>query len=234
MTISKINGIIVLPAYNEQSVISTTIKHLKRALSQLKKYRFKIVVVDDGSTDNTFALARKSADVVLRHRFNRGLGAALATGLEYARRHQEFSLAVTFDSDGQHYPQDIIRVIKPLEQKFDVVIGSRFLKADNKIPFFRKLILKISNLATFIFFAVWTTDSQSGFRAFNRRAIDLIKLTSNKMEVSSEFFAEIKRNKLRFTEIPISVRYTPYSLAKGQTNLNSFHILLKLIYKLFR
>ena len=81
---------------------------------------------------------------------------------------------------------------------------------------------------------MWVSDSQSGFRGFNKKALQKINLVTNSMEVSSELYGEIKKNKLKFTEVPISVKYTEYSLSKGQTNLNSLNILIKLVYKLFR
>lgn len=231
---SKLSTAIILPAYNEAQVIVSTIKDIKKVLRQQSLIKSKIIVIDDGSQDSTLKLAKNHADVVIHHPLNRGLGAALATGLEYVKRHPEIKYAVSFDSDGQHHPQDILKAIKALNRGFDIVIGSRFLNPKNKIPFTRKLVLKLSNLLTFIFFGLWTSDSQSGFRAFNRKAIEAIKLSTNRMEVSSEFFSEIKARKLKFTEIPISVKYTSYSISKGQSNLNSFNILVKLIYKLFK
>ena len=228
----KNNIAIILPAFNEAKVIKKTLNKLKAELKKDKTNNFTLIVIDDGSTDKTKSIANKLAHVVLHHRINRGLGAALATGLEYVRRNKGFNYAITFDSDGQHNPKDIKKAILALKKGSDVVIGSRFLTSNHQFPKFRKLILQASNLITYLFFHVWTTDSQSGFRGFNQKAINTIRIRTNKMEVSSEFFAEIKKNHLKFTEIPIKVKYTKYSLSKGQSNSNSFLVLIKLIYKL--
>jgi len=228
----KNNIAIILPAFNEAKVLRKTLTSLTNELKKDKNHHFTLIVIDDGSTDKTKSIASNIADVVLHHRINRGLGAALATGLEYVRRSKSFDYAITFDSDGQHNPKDIKKAILALNKGYDVVIGSRFLSKNHQFPKFRKLILQVSNLITFLFFHVWTTDSQSGFRGFNQKAINTIKIRTNKMEVSSEFFAEIKKNHLKFTEIPIKVKYTKYSLSKGQSNSNSFLVLIKLLYKL--
>jgi len=224
---------VILPAYNEDQIIGKVIKQLKQDIKDLKINK-KIIVVNDGSSDKTAVIAKKHGALVLTHRINRGLGAALATGLEYSRRIQA-DFVITMDSDGQHDSQDLEKILQPLlKHKADVVVGSRFLNKNNKIPFIRTAILKFANFVTFLFFGIWTSDSQSGFRGFNRKAIEKINLSTNSMEVSSEFYAEVKKHKLKFTEIPIKVRYTEYSLSKGQQDLNSFNVMLKLIYKLFR
>ena len=137
------------------------------------------------------------------------------------------------DSDGQHDAQDFKKVMAKLRSGYDVVIGSRFIGTHSGMPRFRRFILMLGNLITFLFFGVWTTDSQSGFRGLSKRAIDGISLQSNRMEVSSEFFGEIHRLGLKFGEIPIHIRYTPYSLQKGQKNVSSASILVKLLYRLF-
>lgn len=223
--------LIIVPAFNETDVIESTLKDLRLSL---KKARIEaaILVVDDGSGDGTGKVALKYSDFVLTHRHNCGLGAALATGIEYAKR-KNYDYCVTFDSDGQHDSHDISTAINKLTDGYDVVIGSRFVGSHSGMPKLRRIILFFSNLITFMFFGVWTTDSQSGFRGLSRRSIQSINIKSNRMEVSSEFFGEIHRLKLKFCEIPIHVRYTPYSLKKGQKNTASASVLLKLLYMLF-
>lgn len=223
---------IIIPAYNEGSVLGATIASI-RAISRQIPTTFDIIVVNDGSTDTTATIARTEADVLITHRKNCGLGAALATGIAYAKRH-DYSYLITFDADGQHLPKDILVAFDALTQGADIVIGSRFLGSAQAMPFLRRLLLKGSNWVTYLFFGVWTTDSQSGFRALGPRAITELRLVSNRMEVSSEFFGEIRRLKLKYKEIPIHVRYTAYSLAKGQQNTASVQILVKLLYLLGR
>lgn len=199
----------------------------------MKDVESSIVVVDDGSSDGTAAVANSQASVVLHHVLNRGLGGALATGLEYARQ-KRYDLAVTFDSDGQHDPKDIATVIRPLlQEQADMVIGTR-MKSRKGMPWDRVVLNGLSSIITWLLFGIWTTDSQSGFRAFNRKALQFIQIKTQGMEVSSEFFAEIRDRQLRFAEVPITVRYTDYSRMKGQTNLNSLNIGIKLLLRLFR
>ena len=189
-------------------------------------------MIDDGSVDNTYKIAKKIHVKVLKHLLNRGLGAALATGFEYAKKHK-YEIVVTFDADGQHKASDIKRIIVPIiEGKGDVVIGSRVLEY-RQMPILRRLINLLSNLATYILFGIWTTDSQSGLRAFSSKALKLIKLKSERMEVSSEIFKEIGRNKLRLKEIPIKPIYTQYSLNKGQRISNATNVIWKLFINKF-
>jgi UDP-N-acetylglucosamine---dolichyl-phosphate N-acetylglucosaminyltransferase len=224
---------IILPAFNEAQVISQVLKSTKKYVKNIKGIKTEIVVVDDGSKDNTSEIVKKHKIKVLRHVINRGLGGALATGLEYAKRNN-FDFALTMDSDGQHDVADIKRALKPLlSNKADVIIGSRLLGQEG-MPWDRKIINSLSNLYTYILFRIWTTDSQSGFRAFNKKALQLVKIKTQGMEVSSEFFAEIGKHKLKLKEIPIKVIYTDYSRQKGQSNLNSLNISLKLLLRFFR
>ncbi len=224
---------VIFPAFNEANVIQKTLQAVKAELDIHENKEYTLIVIDDGSEDDTQVVAKKVADVVLHHRHNRGLGAALATGIEYIRRKKYFDYCVTFDSDGQHNPKDILRAVEALEKGNDIVIGSRFLHNKQNFPALRKTILQFSNIITYVFFGVKTTDSQSGFRALNANAIEKLELRTNRMEVSSEFFAEIKRNQLKCAEIPIVIKYTAYSLKKGQSNLESFKVLVKLFYRVF-
>jgi len=224
--------LIIIPAYNEASVIFTTLKELKAFLA--KAYAADILVVNDGSTDATVDEAARAGVAVVTHILNRGLGGAIGTGLAYARKHK-YELAVTFDADGQHEPNDIPTILEPITAgRADVVIGSRFADPSKEMPLDRKVLLRISNLLTYILFGAYTTDSLSGFRAFNKKAINGIEIKTERMEVSNELFSEIKRLKLRLSEVPIRVIYTDYSRSKGQTNTNGINIVFKLLLRLFR
>lgn len=223
--------IIVLPAFNEASVIDQVLENLKRELLLISNLQKEIVVVDDGSIDKTSQIAHKHGAMVLKHLINRGLGGALGTGLEYAKM-SKADMMVTFDADGQHDAKDISKILNPiLNNRADVVIGVRNVK---KMPFDRRVITLFSSIITFIFFGIFCQDTQSGFRAFNLKAINSLKIKTQRMEVSSEFFYGIKKHKLRLIEVPIRVIYTPYSLKKGQKNSNAIKILLKLVLRLFR
>lgn len=221
---------IIIPAFNEASVIANTIHGIKKSLGNSS---YNIIVVNDGSRDDTAAVAVRYADYVITHRRNCGLGAAISTGLEFARR-EGYHQLVTFDADGQHDPTDIPKALSQLDLGYDVVVGSRFIGTHSGLTLMRRLILYLSNLITFLFFGVSTTDSQSGFRALNRTAIEKLKLESNRMEVASEFFGQIKRAGLKLGEVGIHIRYTEYSKGKGQSNLNGLKILVKLLYQIIR
>lgn len=222
---------ILIPAYNEESTLDQVIKTLPKVILGISQ--IDCIVVNDGSIDKTEEIAKKSSAIVLSHIFNRGLGAALGTGFEYIRNHK-YDCLITFDADGQHNPDDIAPVIKPIiEGRADVCIGSRFLTFEGHMPWYRRIGLTGMNFITFLLFWTWTTDSQSGLRAFSRKAFEKIEIKTNKMEVSSEFFYEISAKNLKYTEVPIKAIYTDYSLKKGQKNINAFRILWKLISRRF-
>ncbi|MEI6040035.1 MAG: glycosyltransferase family 2 protein [Candidatus Berkelbacteria bacterium] len=222
---------ILIPAYNEETTLGHVIETLPKTIPGISD--IKVIVVNDGSADKTKEIAQASGATVISHWFNRGLGGALGTGFEYIRRH-DFDLLITFDADGQHNPNDIAPVIKPIiDGKADVSIGSRFIGNLGSMPWYRRIGIFGLNVITYMLFWTWTTDSQSGMRAFGRKAIEKIEIQTNKMEVSSEFFYEIQAKNLKLTEVPIQSIYTDYSIAKGQKNINAFNILAKLIYRRF-
>ena len=140
-------------------------------------------------------------------------------------------MLVLLDSDGQHDPGDVKRLVRPIiDKKADVVIGSRMIRSKG-MPFIRKIGNLGLNIITYILFNIWTTDSQSGLRAISQKAAKKITIRTNRMEVSSEIIKEIGRNKLIFKEIPIKAIYTNYSMTHGQSNINGFRIVAKLVLK---
>lgn len=223
--------LIGIPAYNEEVTIGKVIKSIPKKMKGIA--RVDVVVIDDGSSDSTGLLAQKSGITVLQHVINRGLGGALKTIMAYARD-IKCDILITFDADGQHNCKDIPKLVVPIVNKHaDIVIGTRWLTKAHA-PQSRKFINKLANIVTYIFFGVSTTDSQSGFRALNKTAISRISLSADGMEVSSEFFKEIKRHNLRFCEVPIKPVYTQYSRAKGQRLSNSINVFFQLLFKLLQ
>jgi UDP-N-acetylglucosamine---dolichyl-phosphate N-acetylglucosaminyltransferase len=215
-------SIIVIPAYNEERSIIAVIRGLKQ------QGFARLIVVDDGSSDRTSELARQEGVILLRHILNRGLGGALGTGISAALR-LGAELIVTFDADGQHDPNDIGRLLDPIENgEAEVVIGSRMLDPMG-MPYSRRLANWTANLVTYVLFRVWTTDSQSGLRAFSRQAATRMQLLTSGMEVSSEIIAETVKNCLKWKEVPVKAIYTDYSLSKGQSFTVGMRTLLKLI-----
>jgi glycosyltransferase involved in cell wall biosynthesis len=214
--------VVVIPAYNEERTIVEVIRGLKqRGFTTL-------IVVDDGSSDRTGALASGEGVIRLRHLLNRGLGGALGTGISAALR-LGAEVIVTFDADGQHDPNDIMRLLEPIEVgKAEVVIGSRMLDPQG-MPYRRRMANWIANVVTYLLFGGWTTDSQSGLRAFSSRAATRMRIMTTGMEVSSEIIAETVRNRLKWEEVPVQAIYTDYSLSKGQSFTVGLQTLIKLI-----
>lgn len=215
---------IVIAAYNEgESII--------KVISDLRKHGHNnIVVVDDGSKDNTYDVIKKQDVYALKHVINRGQGAALRTGIDFAIK-EGADIIVTFDADGQHLAEDIKSVIKPVESKeVDVVLGSRFLDKRTKVPFMKKMTLKAGILFTLIFSGIKLTDTHNGFRAFSRKAAQEIKIMQDRMEHASEIIDEIARKKISFKEVPVKIVYSEYAKAKGQSIFNSIRIAFKFLF----
>lgn len=213
---------VVVPAYNEEQMIGNVLRDLRNRGFET------LIVVDDGSTDRTGAIARGLGAVVVRHVINRGLGGALGTGLKAALRF-DVDAIVTFDADGQHDPADIPALVEPIRSgRADVVIGTRRM-GRGSVPLSRRVAHRVANLITRVLFGVWTTDSQSGLRAFSPAAVARLHLVTSGMEVSSEIVAESARQRLRVAETPIRAIYTAYSLSKGQSFAVGLRTLAKLL-----
>lgn len=192
--------IAAMPAYNEAHAIAEVIKGCK-------KYVDKVVVVDDGSTDNTVDIAESLGAYVVRHEVNRGYGAALRNCFETARNLGAGAMVI-IDSDGQHDPSEIPKLLEPLKQGFDLVIGSRFINGNGKnVPIYRKFGMKVLDVATYIAGGLNVTDSQSGFRAYGRKAIENINLNGTDMSAGSEILIQARDHRLKFTEVEINCRY---------------------------
>lgn len=210
---------ILIPAYNEAQSIGNV-------LDELAKLKADVVVVDDGSADATFQIARRHTPHALRHLINRGQGAALQTGLEYALRCGA-EYIVTFDADGQHSLGDLQTLLEPIRSgACDVVLGSRFLnKKTEHIPLIRRLTLRAATLFTRLVSQVSVTDTHNGLRAFSRRAALKIQITNDRMAHASELIDIIRGLDMPYREVPVHIRYTEYSMSKGQSLRSSFRIL---------
>jgi glycosyltransferase involved in cell wall biosynthesis len=216
---------VIIPAYNEAKAIGIVLESLAR-------FPYQVVVVDDGSTDQTMAVALSYPIVMLHHITNLGQGAALQTGIEYALKNPATRFIVTFDSDGQHDPSDIHRLLDPLSRGVvDVTLGSRFATGANAlgIPWLRKLGLHLGTWLTILTTGLKVTDTHNGLRAFTADAARQIKIANNRMAHASDILQQISKNQLRYCEVPVTVRYSAYSLAKGQSNLEFINILWEML-----
>ena len=222
---------IVIPAYNEGKVIKKVIDSLPRKLSHIEK--ISVIVVNDGSVDDTVLEIKKTKAILLNHIVNLGYGSATITGLETAKK-IEADIAVTFDGDGQHDPRDIAAIIRPIiEGKADLVIGSRLLNA-KEMPWIKKIGNWFLNFVTRVLSGYKTSDSQSGFKVFSRYALSKFNLDTMGYEICSEIIMEAARNKLKIKEIPIKTIYSNYSKKKGQSIINGINIVGKLIARRIR
>lgn len=218
---------IVIPAYNEEAAIGEVIDNV------LKEGFSSIIVVDDGSSDNTAAVATKSSALTLRHKINRGKGAATRTGIEAALS-LGAEIVVTIDADGQHNPKEIKQLIQPiLDNTCDVVLGSRQF-ANTQMPAYKILHNKMANIITTMYAKIHVQDSQSGFRAYSKHACMLLDTKSDSYEYESEIIRLIATHKLSYKEIPISTLYTDYSTGKlhKQDISNGIRTVYKMIWNI--
>jgi glycosyltransferase involved in cell wall biosynthesis len=212
---------VVIAAYNEAPVIASVVADVKRA-------GYRTVVVDDGSTDATGAIAAMAGGVVVRHPINLGQGAGLQTGIEFALR-EGADVIVTFDADGQHRAAEIAVLIDALAgQGADFALGSRFLGASRNQPLSRRMLLKAAISFTRLTTGLSVTDTHNGLRAMTRRGASSIKLHQNRMAHASEILHQIAASGLNYVEAPVTIEYSAYSLAKGQTLGDAFMILIDL------
>ncbi len=191
----------VIPAYNEA-------KNISLVVSGVRPFVDEVVVVDDCSRDNTSELAKQAGAIVFRHPLNRGQGAALQTGNDYALEHQA-DIIVHFDADDQFLASEIKDMVAPiLAGRADIVFGSRFLGKKSNLPAFKKyLIMPLARTFTRVILGIKLSDPQNGFRALSQTAARRIRINNREMAHNSEIQIEAFREKLRIAEVPITVVY---------------------------
>jgi glycosyltransferase involved in cell wall biosynthesis len=218
---------VVIPAYNEGVVIENTIR-------ELSPFFKKFVVVDDCSRDDTADIALRAGAHVCRHPINLGQGAALQTGIHYALA-KGAEVIITFDADGQHQPRDAQAMVETLiEGNHDIVLSSRFKGTAEGIPRLKYIVLVAAVWFTRLTTGLPVTDTHNGLRVFSRRAAEVVKIRQNRMAHASEILEEIARLKLSWTEVPGTIRYTAYSITKGQRLSGAVEILKDLFFRRLR
>jgi glycosyltransferase involved in cell wall biosynthesis len=214
---------IVVPAYNEGN-------RLSRVLDDLSHTGHRVVLVDDGSKDRTADVGKRYGCYVLRHSFNRGQGAALQTGISFALREGADAI-VTFDADGQHQTSDLPRLLEPvLSGRCDVALGNRFLSRQSNVPPIRKVILQLGRLFTYLTSGLRVGDCHNGYRAFSAKGAAAIAMKQDRMAHASEIYDQIRDARLTYEEVPVTIRYTAETLAKGQKLSNSVSVLFHYLY----
>jgi len=218
--------VVVVPVYNEGPVLHRTLERLCAA-------GFEVVAVDDGSQDDSWKILRAAPIHAARHGVNLGQGAALQTGVDLALG-LGADVIVHFDADAQHRVEDVGELVAPiLAGEADVVLGSRFLRREDArdIPLARRLLLRGGVLVNGLLTGMWLTDAHNGLRAMSRSAAGKIRLRENRFAHASEILLQIRRRRLRWVERPVRVRYSGYSLAKGQSPWNSIRIVIDVVLR---
>jgi polyprenyl-phospho-N-acetylgalactosaminyl synthase len=219
---------LVIAAYNESGAIAEVVRELSAGYPN-------VVVVDDGSTDDTLRQAQAAGAIVLRHLVNRGQGAALQTGITYALSAGAEVIA-TFDADGQHSPDDLPALVRPIfAGEVDICLGSRFLGQVSAMPRRRRWMLRAAVGFTRLTSGLRLSDTHNGLRAFSRRAAQHFDIQLDRMAHASELIDQVRSSALPYREIPVHIRYTRYSLAKGQRSSAALRVALEyLIGRLLR
>jgi glycosyltransferase involved in cell wall biosynthesis len=189
-----------IPAYNEE-------KNIASIITKLKNITDSIIVCDDGSSDMTSEISKNLGAVVISHKKNMGYGAAIRTIFQKSLE-LDSDILVTFDADGQHRIDDVNKILQPLKNnEADIVIGSRFLDNETKVPNYRKIGIKVITQVTNASLKKKLTDSQSGFRAYNKQALTQISPSEMGMGISTEILIKANNKGLRIAEIPITILY---------------------------
>ena len=218
------NIMVCIPAYNEEGRIG-------KVIEVAKKFATRVIVFDDGSTDNTAEISRNNGATVIKNEKNEGYGKAISGLLKFAKENN-VDIMVTIDSDGQHDPYQIPSIIRPLLNKeCDIVIGSRFIRDHDtdKIPRYRKFGIKTITKAIQIASYNNITDAQSGFRAYNKVALSKLRLYDKGMSVSTEILIEAKDQGLKIIEVPITVGYDSENLSTHHPLFHGLGVLSSVI-----
>jgi len=217
------NVYVVIPAKNEALRIEKVLKKLK---SQKLK---NVIVVDDASTDNTIAISRLYTHHIVKHRINLGAGGATRTGIEFALL-QGAEIIVTIDADDQHDAAEIKGMVNMLRgENYDLVVGSRFIEEPEGVPVQRIIYNRVGNIISSIVTGIKVTDSQSGFRAMTAEFAMKNPIEWNGFEFCIEMLKKAAQGEYSVGEIPITVKYTPDTLKKGQSIWMGFRMLARML-----
>lgn len=220
---------VIIPCYNEASVIRKTV-------GEVLEKGYRVVIVDDCSKDNSKKQLAGLPVYYLRHRVNMGQGAALQTGIDFAKK-KGATYFVTFDADGQHDSNDIPGMIEFLEKEnADIVFGSRFLPGSKtNVSRSRSFALNMGRYINYFVSGIMLSDSFNGLRLFSKQTADKIRITENRMAHPVEFLMLTAAKKLKYAEYPVSIHYSEYSKGKGLKNRDGIKILVEMfLYKIFR
>ncbi|HEX2299837.1 MAG TPA: glycosyltransferase family 2 protein [Pseudonocardiaceae bacterium] len=213
---------VIIPVFNEAAVVAQIVEDLRTTFCH-------VVCVDDGSTDGSAQQIAATGAHLVRHPINMGQGAALQTGLSYALTRPGGRYFVTFDADGQHRVADAERMVAlARSESIDVVLGSRFLGKQSRVPLLKRLVLGLVVMLSPATRRMGLTDAHNGLRVFNRAVAERLQITMNDMAHASEIVALLAKGAWTVREVPVTIRYTDYSRSKGQSLINGVNILFDL------
>lgn len=217
--------VVVVPLFNEETVITGVV-------TDLQKHFSRIVCVDDGSSDGSAEAARRAGATVIAHPMNLGQGAALQTGITWARQKGDLDYLITFDGDGQHKVDDVVDMLSYARRRdLAIVFGSRFLDKRTKPDLAKRIVLKVAVLITRVVTGLQLTDAHNGLRVIRADALEHVNLIQDRMSHATEIVHQLAKSGLVWKEYPVEVLYTEYSKRKGQSLLNSINILFDLIVR---
>lgn len=213
---------LVVPCFNEGSVIQDVLSNARETFPN-------IVAVNDGSADDSAESIHAAGAHLVNHPVNLGQGAAIQTGIEYAREQPGAQYFVTFDADGQHQVKDVVTMIERLRREpVDIIVGTRFAKGhqeNSQVPWIKRLVLKTVVLLSPTTRKLGLSDAHNGLRAFNKQVADEMDIRMNGMSHASEIVNKISEKGWRVSEQPVDILYTEYSMSKGQSLINGVNIL---------
>ena len=211
---------LVIPCFNEGQVIFDVIASARQTFPN-------IVAVNDGSRDNSAEAIHAAGAHLVNHPVNLGQGAAIQTGVEYARAQPGAQYFVTFDADGQHQVKDVVAMVNRLRtEPVDIIVGTRFAGQDNsQVPWIKRVVLKTVVMLSPRTKRLGLSDAHNGLRAFNRKVAEEMDIRMNGMSHASEIVAMIDNHGWRVAEQPVDILYTEYSMSKGQSLINGVNIL---------
>ncbi|PRQ12181.1 glycosyl transferase [Corynebacterium sp. 13CS0277] len=213
---------LIIPCFNEGTVIRDVIENARRTFPN-------IVAVNDGSSDNSAEQIHAAGAHLVNHPVNLGQGAAIQTGVEYARRQPGAKYFVTFDADGQHQVKDVVSMLEELHRgEHDIIVGTRFgdaVREEDHVPLIKRIVLKTVVMLSPRTRRLGLTDAHNGLRVFNRKVADELNIRMNGMSHASEFVTQMDERGWRVAEHPVDILYTEYSMSKGQSLINGVNIL---------
>lgn len=213
---------LIIPCFNEGQVIEGVIRNARATFPN-------IVAVNDGSSDDSAARIHAGGAHLVNHPVNLGQGAAIQTGVEYARAQPGAKYFVTFDADGQHQVKDVVRMLHRLRNEpLDIIVGTRFGRprsADDQVPLLKRIVLKTVVMLSVTTRKLGLTDAHNGLRVFNKKVADEMNIRMNGMSHASEIVSSILDRGWRVAEEPVDILYTEYSMSKGQSLINGVNIL---------